>query len=230
MHKAVIARMNVSSGGTPTFVEEVLRDSADLTSGVGDTNVFTLTSGVTKNNRIMVAMAWQAASPVSITSVADSQGNTYAAHQNLNFNTSENIAIWSANAATALTGSTDTITITWDGDTNGPLGVIVSEGSGISTTGQPDGGTTGTGGSTSPTASASTTSAKTLCIGIVKYYDTSITYGSSAWTISGSQFVIYSSNNKAYLFYSEESSSGAKDPLGTLSSSDTWGVAWASFD
>ena len=192
----------------------------------GASTSVTVDATIEQGNTAVVLIGWHS-STQTLTSVTDSQSNTYTIHEDLNHNSNENVAIASAYISTALTSGVDTITATWGSPAYTYRGLVV-EGANIQSSGQPDQSATGSGTGTSVSASASTSAANTLCVGAVKYYDSSVTYGSSNWTVSGSIFS--SGDSQLYVFYTEETTAGSKDPGGTMSASENWGVVWAAFD
>ncbi len=206
------------TSATPTWGGEVDRWAE---TAAGATSTITLTGGVALGNTVVVFIEWNSGTQ-TLTSIADTQGNTYTIHQNLNFGTTQNIAVATAYATTALV-ATNTVTITWGSEAYTFRGATVAYVTGCASSGQPDQSANATTTGTAVSAAASTTETNTVGVGVIQSDDA--TYGSSSWTVSGAAHVISSNNH--YYVYKNITASGSQDPGGTLSASKEWGCVWA---
>lgn len=221
--KTVIARQNVAGGSNPAWGGSI---AARLTEdGVGSTSsTLTLTSAVISGDRIVILVSSYNAA-VTLSSIADDGSNTYTLHEQLTFNTSEHVVVASAPVTTGMSIGAE-ITLTWNSATatyRGAAAYSIEDTTSLNTS------ESGTAYSSDPTVSGTTTSANTVCAGLIKARNAGVAYSASAWTIEGSQHS-YGGSNVADYFYTTLSSSGATDPDGTLAAADDWGMAWACFD
>lgn len=211
---------------TPTFVADVGSNLG--LSGSSTTTAITLSGAVAQNNRVTVIFTWSGAGQ-SLGSVTDSRGNTYSIVGTPQTATvggvAMTVALATAKATTALQVG-DTITLNWTGANFGYRFGRVFNTTDVSSTGQPDAVTLTTGTSSSPTAPASTTAAKTSAIGMI--IAGNVTYTTGTWTISGTPDFLDGTFRCAYV-YKDFTSAGSKDPAGTLSASTTWIAAWVAY-
>ena len=189
------------------------------------TTVITLTGAIAIGKTIVLPIQWVSATE-TLTGVVDSKGNTYTIHKNYTLPdaTTHHIAIVAAYATTAL-AINDTITITWGSPVYSYRWGAVFYINDAASLGQPDQTATGSHAyGTAISISAATTVAGTALLGIVFCITDGITYGSSAWNVSGTTHG-YGSKEVFYVYY-DAASSGTQNPGGTLSANDTWGGIW----
>jgi len=171
------APTNTPGGSGIAFVKNVGTASCGTTS-----NVITVpAAGVAAGNTLIVRVTVRAGSPgTGVVSVSDSKGNSYSVDKDV---TSSNIrvVILSANVATALV-SGDMITASYPAVNPSATSLVVSEFSGISATNRVDVTGAGTGSSTAPSASVTTTNANDLIYSTVGTVNPPTYTEASGWT------------------------------------------------
>lgn len=130
-------------------------------TGTGTTTVVTVPAAGVAIGNMLVVRGYQASSSAVVSSVVDTQGNTYSEWV-AKSGTGDWIAAWKCAVTTALV-SGNTITITWS--VKGDSSLVVEEFSGVANT--EDGETIATGTSTTPSATLTTTNAANLLVGHV---------------------------------------------------------------
>jgi len=222
--KAVIAAKNAPAAApsAPAWGGELDRWS-ELSDG--STSTIDLTSGIAQGNTIILFVQWVSAGQ-TLDSVADDKGNTYSVLTSYQYNDTANHSIVTAYAATAL-ADTDDITITWGSAHYSNRWGMVAYATNCASSGQPDQTAANAAYGTAVSIAASTTATDTLLLGSIGVPDPQ-TVSSINWTFSGASHI--HAGYGTYYMYSQASSSGSKDPGGTISEADAWGGIWISLD
>jgi hypothetical protein len=208
----------------PTFGAEIQRFGVTASAA---TTVITLTGAIAQGKRIVLGIRSINATQ-AVASVADSRSNSYTVDKSLLFSTTYYGAVVSAYAATALEVG-DTITITWANASFTYRWGVVAYLNDCAPSGQPDQTASNSSFGTAVSASANTTATNTALFGIVMQTAVTDTYGSSSWTVSGADHD-YGNPSRTNYVYSNATSSGAKNPGGTLSSTNVdWGALWVAY-
>lgn len=185
--------------------------------------VITLAADVSVGNTLVLMEAWSSSSQ-RMASVSDSRGNTWNLTVSRVCNTTHNIAMAHAYVTHALVAG-DTISVTWTSPAYtyrwGMLSYLAGSDGTVDVTAN------GNSYATSVHVTNTTTVANTLLIGCVQPWG-STTWSGSSWTQIGAMHP-YGTPLNNYYVYTEAATAGAYDPLGTLSTTDTWQGIWAAF-
>ena len=203
------------AASTPAYDSEILRTTIN---GDFTTNTFAIGTAVSAGNTLGITVQHR----VGASSVTDSQGNTYTVcATNCDGFNGGSVAV---GYLTTGLSSSDTITITQPASGGfHERGITVHKITGAASAGQPDVATSATGFGTSPSAAASTTSANTVGIGLLVLGDTTTTYDGT-WTEATK---LTQSFNASVPIFTNFTSSGSKNPSGTMSASGGWFLVWA---
>jgi hypothetical protein len=211
----------VASG--PSFGSALTSDRWTETSS-NATTVHTM-SGACTTGQTMVVYVNISNSATSVSGATDSTGSNTWHIGAVNASVVMTLIYAYLNAAVPIGG---TVTISYTGATfeyrDGAFFCIT----GAANSGQPDTTEqTASGYGTAISASATTTAANTLQFGVI-WADSTGTYGSSAWTVSGAVQTV-GGGQHLYYVYNQSSSAGSQNPGGTLSSAADWNVIWNAF-
>ena len=210
------SRRVVAAGAAPAFVREDTRVSNTSSDA---TTVIDIQQDITTGQRAIVVATCGA---LGLSGITDSDGNTWSRETNCAFNSaSEIIDIWSATTAATLSAA-DTITCTWDTPGYNARTVALFVLSGVTSRDYANTNVSGFGSSPSVAASSS---AATVGVGVIGC-SVDRTYGSSAWTVSGTN---HDGQRRNYYVYTNSVGAGTQNPLGTLSSADSWGAVIVGF-
>lgn len=212
-------------GGTPAYVGEIQRGQE--LGAPTSTTVITLASGVSSGNRVVILFKWYLGTQ-TISSIADSRGNTYVVDKTLTHDTSVYHAVISAHVTTALQTS-DTITITFSASGTSYRAWCVVNLSGCASSSAVDQTGSGFAFGTSVSAAASTTAAATVLVGQVDLFSIANTYGSSAWDSIGAAYDWSGNGQRTYFLKKVLTSAGSQNPSGTVSANESWGVTWVAY-
>ena len=196
-------------------------------TGSESASTIAVASAIAQNKRVVVVIAWDSASQ-TLTSVADSVGNTYAIQATRNSGSdTTHYAIASANASTALTSS-DTISINWGSPAYTYRAAWVGTITGTNVTNATALDATASAGTygTAISISASTAATATALVGLVDG-STGSTYTGSAWTAL-SQLSWGGAPNGLVIFWKNATASGTQDPAGTIGLAN-WNGLWAAY-
>lgn len=211
-----------AGGSAPTFGAQVAVLSTNSDTA---TQVYDITTDIPAGSRIVVC-GYFTPSTQTLTSVTDTDGNTYTIHQTQN-QTIAGIAgtlfIASANAS-AILSAADGITLNFGTPDFGyRFGRVFycSNATALDISAK----ATST-GSTTPGAAASTTAANTT--GISMTVDDGATLTSAAWTLIGASDFI-DSTFRVHYHRKDMTSAASQDPALVLAASTEWSIVWAAF-
>jgi len=213
----------------PSFGAEIFSYGAYSTKSPPGT--CPITGNVAVGQRIVV-IAMEDANDRNISSVTDSQGNSYTPvifYNNTNFCPGNQI-IWSAYVTNALTAGADTITISWAPQMAGwnAYAISIVTLNNTQPAGQPDS-TAGNNAygyafyNNAVFVPGTTVAANTVAVGLVAA-------NNFAWKIGSGIVYDYRLENIHYeFFYNVNTSAGPYDPGGTGSLYNTYSGIWAAF-
>jgi hypothetical protein len=220
---AALVESTLSSSLQPTYDDEIAGRYGASSSD--STTVVTVSAVVPVGQRVVVLVSTYS-NTQTVSGVTDSRGNTYAIDRTRQ-EASHYLAVCSAPVTTQLEIS-DTITVTWasPGFTNRGVAAFSLIDADSNTPDQTA--ATYQASTTSPSAAATTTEAKTCAIGIVNLRHASATYGSSAWTVIGSAH-FWGGTNYSYYVYANITTAGSQNPGGTNSEAAPTAIAWVAY-
>jgi len=216
------SNLNNSFAAASSFGIEFVKHIGAAACGGASTAITVPAGGVAAGNTLLLRVSIHNVSTGTI-SATDSRSNTYTLDADGVFPTKGRMAIVSANVGTALQ-SGDTITVTHPDSKS--EAVVIDEFSGIASSGRVD--ATGTGGdkSTTPSATATTTTANTLLLGGVWHRNNPAFTQATGWsdlTFQGTDPGCEMSRNRGG--YRIVSSTGTYSYNPTIGGAEEWAAA-----
>lgn len=201
------------------------------TTAAGTSRAGTWGSNTTTGNTIIVAVA-PAVAANNVTSITDSQGNTYVhdVRNTAGAGSHPQIEIWHAENITG--GTTPTITVNWTNSTN--CAWIAREYSGLATSSTLDktAGSSGTNNAPSSGATATTSQNDELVIGAVSYPTTTVTMTAGSGYANASQKGSTGAGTSSLVAVEDKTVAATGAQTATFSSSETgnnWNCVVATF-
>lgn len=214
----------------PAFVREALRTTVE--GGFASVVVLPLTGTTTIPSGHRAVLALAVAQTITVSSLTDDAGNTWAVDLTGSPAGQSGIAICSSPLGFSLAASNN-ITITFSSTAAFPIAVSLNDLSGTAGSGQPDS-TAGvsTTFATSVSIPGTTIASNTVAIGVLTNDNNgTYTYSGSAWTIIGTGTQYSSGASRICNFVTKTfSAAGAQDPGGTWTTGNINQVnGWAAY-